>query len=67
MSITLDTFKVQPGWIMAGKAVFTVSNGHGEHYTYKVVKKENEGHPRSGLYPCYRGRTMGPITLTSAC
>jgi hypothetical protein len=43
MSTTLDTFKVQPGWIMAGKAVFTISNGSGTHYTYKVVKKEDKG------------------------
>lgn len=42
MSTTLD-FKVQPEWVMAGKAFFTVSNGRGDHYTYKVAKKENEG------------------------
>mgnify|MGYP001497714240 CR=1 FL=1 len=25
----------------AGKAIFTVKNNKGEHYTYKIVKKEN--------------------------
>ena len=30
-------------FITAGKATFTVSNGKGEHYTYRVTKKEAQG------------------------
>ena len=30
-------------FITAGKAIFTVSNGKGEHYTYKITKKEAQG------------------------
>lgn len=80
MLTTLDTFKVQPSWIMAGKAIFTVSNGRGNHYTYRVTKKENEGQlpiwfvsllsgPDNGSDYTYVGvlnRTTGAVRLTGA-
>jgi hypothetical protein len=35
-------FVITKEWVMAGKAIFTVSNGKGEHYTYQVKRKEND-------------------------
>ena len=43
MPTTLESFTVRPNWVLAGKAVFTISNDSGDHYTYKVVKKEDKG------------------------
>jgi len=43
MPTTLEGFTITPSWIRAGKAVFTVDNGNGTHYTYKVVGKAEEG------------------------
>lgn len=34
-----------PEWILAGAAVFTVSNPSGEHYTYRARRVEKEGKP----------------------
>jgi hypothetical protein len=31
-------------WITAGKAVFTISNPTGDHYTYRVLREEANGH-----------------------
>jgi hypothetical protein len=42
-------FKVTKEWVMAGKAIFTVSNGKGEHYTFKVTKKDNDA-PRPPVW-----------------
>jgi hypothetical protein len=41
------TFKVTRQWVLAGKAIFTVKNNSGEHYTFKVsrVHKENDARP----------------------
>lgn len=33
---------ISPEFILAGHAIFTVSNGRGEHYTFRVTKKEND-------------------------
>lgn len=35
-------FKITKEWVLAGKAIFTVSNDKGEHYTYRVVRKDDE-------------------------
>lgn len=32
-------------FVLAGKATFTVSNGKGDHYTFRVVKKEFNDRP----------------------
>lgn len=34
--------KLSKDFLLAGRALFTVDNGKGEHYTYKVRAKENE-------------------------
>lgn len=36
---------ISRNFILAGKAVFTISNGKGDHYTYKVAAKRQEGFP----------------------
>lgn len=36
-------------FILAGKAIFTVSNGKGEHYTFRVKRKDNDA-PRLPVY-----------------
>lgn len=36
-------------FVCAGKAILTVSNGKGEHFTYRVTRKENES-PRPPVY-----------------
>lgn len=38
-------FTITPAWVQAGKAIFTVSNNRGEHYTYKVSKGKDESKP----------------------
>ena len=35
-------FTITPDWIMAGKAIFTVSNGQGRHYTYAVKRVKDK-------------------------
>jgi hypothetical protein len=35
--MTID-FPVTKDWILAGKAIFTIYNGNGEHYTYQVKR-----------------------------
>ena len=32
-------------FVLAGKAIFTVSNAKGDHYTFQVTRKETEGRP----------------------
>ena len=39
--MTID-FPVTKDWVVAGKAIFTVFNGNGEHYTYQVKRKDND-------------------------
>jgi hypothetical protein len=36
------TCNITLAFVKAGKAIFTVDNGKGTHYTYKVTKKEQE-------------------------
>jgi len=38
-------FVVTKEWVMAGKAIFTVSNDKGEHYTYQVKMKQDGQRP----------------------
>ncbi len=33
-----------PSWITAGKAIFTIANPEGVHYTYRVLRLESNGH-----------------------
>ena len=38
---------ISPEFVAAGHAIFTVTNGKGQHYTYRVVKAESSSkHPR---------------------
>jgi len=39
--MTID-FSVTKDWILAGKAIFTVYNGKGDHYTYRVKRKDSD-------------------------
>jgi hypothetical protein len=39
--MTVD-FNVTKDWILAGNAIFTVYNGKGKHYTYRVKCKKDE-------------------------
>lgn len=44
---TAPSFKITRDWLVAGKAIFTVHNDKGEHYTYKISRKEgNERFPK---------------------
>jgi hypothetical protein len=36
-------FKMDKTFVTAGKAIITVSNGKGEHFTYQINKKEAQG------------------------
>ena len=36
----MGTINVTPTFVLAGEATFTVDNGSGKHYTYKVWKSE---------------------------
>lgn len=47
---TLEGFTITPDWIMAGKAIFTVSNGQGEHYTYSVKRGKDNGDGRPAVW-----------------
>lgn len=38
-------FTLTPEFVLAGKATMTVSNGRGDHYTYRVEKVENKNRP----------------------
>lgn len=35
-------FPVTKDWVTAGKAIFTVYNGKGDHYTYQVKRKDSD-------------------------
>jgi hypothetical protein len=43
-------FPVTKDWVVAGKAIFTVFNGKGDHYTYQVKRKNNDD---SGRLPVW--------------
>jgi len=40
---TIEGFPITASWVRAGKAVFTVHNDKGDHYTYKVTRKDEKG------------------------
>ena len=40
-----NDFPVTKDWVVAGEAIFTIYNAQGEHYTYKVSRKDSEGRP----------------------
>lgn len=41
---------IDQAFVTAGKAIFTVSNAQGEHYTYKVTHKEANGNNREAWF-----------------
>ena len=45
-----NDFPVTVDWIIAGKAIFTIYNGDGEHYTYKVSRKDNDASGRPPVW-----------------
>ena len=47
---TATTFEITKEWVLAGNAIFTISNGKGKHYTYKVKHKEAEGKFREAWF-----------------
>jgi len=47
--MTID-FPVTREWIIAGNAIFTVYNGKGEHYTYKVKRKDSDNPVRPPVW-----------------
>jgi len=58
-SVYVEGFSmIGPEFVTAGRAVFTVSNGSGEHYTYRVTRKEKDG--REGDYVYF-------VNLLSGC
>lgn len=38
-----DSINVTPGFVLAGNATFTVSNGSGKHFTYRVRQAHDSG------------------------
>jgi hypothetical protein len=48
---TLPQFTITRQWVLAGKAIFTVKNATGVHYTYRVTKgKPSEKYPTPGYF-----------------
>ncbi len=45
-----EGFKITAQWVLAGKAIFTVHNDKGEHYTFRVSKKEDENSVRPPVW-----------------
>lgn len=47
----METAKIQitPRFVLAGRAIFTVSNGKGQHYTFRVAR----GKPEPGRAPIW--------------
>lgn len=44
-------FKLTKDWVLAGHAIFTVHNNKGEHYTFRIVRKEaNEESRAKGFH-----------------
>lgn len=55
-------FKVTKEWVMAGNAIFTVSNGKGEHYTYRVKRKDDDNKVRPPVW--FVSLLTGPDNLS---
>jgi len=47
--VTVD-FPVTKDWVVAGKAIFTIYNGKGDHYTYQVKCKRDEDSVRPPVW-----------------
>lgn len=46
-----SNINVTPNFVLAGNAVFTVSNGAGRHFTYKVYRREpDDKHPQPAYF-----------------
>ncbi len=46
----MDNINVSPAYVLAGEAVFTVSNGTGSHYTYHTYRSKPSGSQRLGAW-----------------
>jgi len=44
--VTAQPGPITPAFVLAGRAVFTVSNPHGERYTYRISRKDPEAGSR---------------------
>lgn len=49
-------------FIRSGKAIFTVSNDKGEHYTYRVNRKEDKHNPNKSVF--FASLLTGPDNLS---
>lgn len=43
---TLQAHSISKGFVLAGRALFTVANATGKHYTYKVTRSKDAANPR---------------------
>ena len=53
---------IDESFIRSGRAIFTISNGKGDHFTYRVNRKEDRS--KEGNYVYFASLLTGPNNLT---